>query len=126
MGSAWIDALEMLEHGLHFAAQHAILFLKATAHINLISHAFSVAPNSISAVLQIFDMFNGCIMMLVNVKLNIHILDSIPFVRISHLLDFPPGEFGSILLSSSKSDFISLRRLRSAILWLTRSSGVRL
>ncbi len=47
-------------------------------------------------------------------------------MRISHLLDLLPGEFGSIEFKSSNNDFISLRRFLSAILWLTRNSGVRL
>jgi hypothetical protein len=47
-------------------------------------------------------------------------------VRISHLLDLLPGEFGRMLLSSSNKPFISLLRFLSAILWLMRSSGVRL
>jgi hypothetical protein len=47
-------------------------------------------------------------------------------VSISHLLDLLPGEFGKMLFSSSNKPFISLLRFRSAILWLMRSSGVRL
>lgn len=53
-------------------------------------------------------------------------LPDIHLVRISHLLDLLPGELGKMLFSSSKRFFISLLRFRSAILWLTRSSGVRL
>jgi hypothetical protein len=47
-------------------------------------------------------------------------------VSISHLLDLLPGEFGRMLFSSSNKPFISLLRFLSAILWLMRSSGVRL
>lgn len=47
-------------------------------------------------------------------------------VRTSHLLDLLPGELGRILFKSSKRFFISLLRFLSAILWLMRSSGVRL
>lgn len=125
MRSVWIETIKMLKHGLHLTAQHSIFFLVATAQISLVSHSLSFAANGITAVLQILDVFDGC-----NDKVSVWDTGQIywaePLVRISHLLDFPPGEFGRMLLSSSNSDFISLRRLRSAILWLTRSSGVRL
>jgi hypothetical protein len=52
--------------------------------------------------------------------------NDVHLVRISHLLDLLPGEFGRMLLSSSNKPFISLLRFLSAILWLMRSSGVRL
>lgn len=50
----------------------------------------------------------------------------LPFVRISHLLDFDPWFDGICDRRFSNRSFISLRRFRSAILWLTRSAGVRL
>lgn len=60
MRRVWIEAVEMLKHGLHFTAQHPILLLEATAHIDLVSHSFSVAAYSITTVLQVLDVFNGC------------------------------------------------------------------
>jgi hypothetical protein len=73
---------------------------------------------------QVFDVLDG-FMTLVDSNRSWS-LQYIHLVRISHLLDLLPGEFGRIWLSSSKRFFISLRRFLSAILWLTRSSGVRL
>lgn len=46
--------------------------------------------------------------------------------RISHLLDLDPCELGIWDRKFSNKSFISDRRLRSAILWLTRRAGVLL
>ena len=50
----------------------------------------------------------------------------VPLVRISHLLDFEPALDGIWERRFSNKSFISLRRFRSAILWLTRRAGVLL
>lgn len=50
---------------------------------------------------------------------------SIDLLRISHLLDFTPRSVGTESRRSSKSSFISFRRLRSAILCEILSSGER-
>lgn len=49
----------------------------------------------------------------------------LPLLRISHLLVFKFFSTGNESRSSSNNSFISLRRLRSANLWLTRNSGLR-
>ena len=49
-----------------------------------------------------------------------------PLVRISHLEALEPLSCGMRSRSCSKSSFISVRRFRSASLWLMRNSGVRL
>lgn len=52
-------------------------------------------------------------------------LDS-PRVNVSHLLDLLVCPDGRRTRNASKQSFISLRRLRSASLCVTRNSGVRL
>lgn len=49
-----------------------------------------------------------------------------PLERISHLLDLLPWLAGIWFRKASNKCFISVRRFRSAILWLFRSAGVRL
>ena len=51
---------------------------------------------------------------------------STPLDSISHLLDLLPWLAGIWARNDSNRDFISVRRFRSAILWLFRSAGVRL
>lgn len=51
---------------------------------------------------------------------------NLPRVSVSHLLDLLVCPAGRRTRRASKQSFISLRRLRSASLCVTRNSGVRL
>jgi hypothetical protein len=114
-------------HSFDLALEQIILLTSIVCVLCIVLEATELGVEALFGLLAAADVVDGwtdaCVSSVHSFVMGFQYL---PFVRISHLLAFVPPFAGTALFKSSKRSFISLRRLRSASLWLTRSSGVLL
>ena len=118
--------LHLLEQMVIFVSQGLVLppncleFLASVLQLNL------CLTTHLAATLEVSDMIRSYMNISNKAHPRIGTFQNIPLDNISHLLDLLPWLAGIWARNDSNSDFISVRRFRSAILWLFRRAGVRL
>jgi hypothetical protein len=119
-----IEALQVYVHRPEFVLEHFVLFVCLAGVLGVAwkAHQFVLIVDCrVREELNVLDCFEA-----VSDEGPARMGACLPLERISHLLAFVPPDVGTALFRSSNKSFISLLRFRSASLWLTRNSGVRL
>lgn len=115
VGSGGVEAAEVLVHDLNLRLQHLVLLVRLAGVVRVALETLHLAVQAALGVLGAFDVVDGW-KGDQSRKEEITRIGQSPFVSISHLLALVPPLDGTALFKSSNRSFISLRRLRSAIL----------